>query len=157
EGQREIDLRLIPAPYRDTCIEFLTTLARPDHPAVVAAGVVLRGRPPPVRVIYDHYLRLRVIAEWGLARDLLDFSHWTQRDADQLLDDLIAGRHRDNGIGLAPSSRRGYIDTLKGLRECSPMLEHGLGFMPWGARTAAHVAGLTSRPVEHLPAPLPWS
>ncbi|MFR9779244.1 hypothetical protein ACL02O_24705 [Micromonospora sp. MS34] len=105
--------------------------------------------------VYGHYLRLRVLATWGLKRGLADFTAWRQSDADDVLHDVQQGRHRENGNGLTPGGVRQYVETLKLLRQCAPALPGGLRFMPWGARSAADVAGYR-RPTENLRAPLPW-
>jgi hypothetical protein len=156
DGQRGIDFRSLPVGYRDTCIDLLMVLANPDHPSVVTAGIVRRGRPAPVATLYTHFLRLRTIATWGTENGLLGFAHWTQRDANTFLAQLRGGRHRDAGDAVGSSTQAKYVDLLKLVRECGPVLPQGLTFMPWGARSALVVTGYRAAG-ENLTAPLPWS
>jgi integrase len=154
-AQRRIDLGAIPPGYRHDVMDILTILAQPGHEAVLEAGVVRRGDGATTAAICDVYTCLRTIAIWAEARGLRAFPEWRQRDADALVVALQHGTHREDGHGVKPSTVRGYIDALRFARDFHEGLSGGLGFQPWGARSAANVAG-DENPLENLTAPMPW-
>lgn len=156
QGERRIDFADIPDGYRADVTDLLMVLAQPDHPAVIEAGVVRRADPAPTYAVYGFYIRLRLLANWGAARSLPSFGAWRQQDCEDLLSDLQAGRHREDGHGLTPGTIRGYVEALKSLRDYRAVLPEGLSFQPWGARSANEVAGDDGRGVENETAPLPW-
>lgn len=156
QGERRIDFADIPDGYRADVTDLLMVLAQPDHPAVIEAGVVRRADPAPTYAVYGFYIRLRLLANWGAARSLSSFGAWRQQDCEDLLSDLQAGRHREDGHGLTPGTIRGYVEALKSLRDYRAVLPEGLSFQPWGARSANEVAGDDGRGVENETAPLPW-
>lgn len=153
---RAVDFTTIPGGWELTVREVLMVAVQPDHPAVVDAGVVRRGRPAPLATLVDIFRHLRAIAVWAASRDLPAPSGWCQADADALLADLRTGAHRDGGAALSPSSVSSYVAALKLLREFAPVLTgRGLPFQPWGARSPSNVAGLVVD-VENRTPPLRW-
>jgi hypothetical protein len=153
---RTIDFTTIPDGWELTVREVLMVAAQPDHPAVVDAGVVRRGRPAPLATMMAIFRHLRTIARWATSRGLAAPPHWCQADADALLADLRTGAHRAAGAALSPSSISGHVTALKLLREFAPVLtEHGLPFQPWGARSPSNVAGLVVDAENRTP-PLRW-
>lgn len=156
QAERWIDFTAVPDGYRADVTDLLMVMAQPDHPVVIEAGVVRRGNPAPAAAVYGNYVLLRILAKWGIARSLPSFAAWEQRDCDDLLEDLRAGRHREKGHGLAATSIRQYVDVLKLLRDCHPVLTQGLAFQPWGARQAPEIAGEDGRAPENETAPLGW-
>ncbi|WP_165968800.1 hypothetical protein [Arthrobacter crusticola] len=157
QAERRIDLAEIPDGYRSDAAGLMMVLAQPDHPAVINAGVIRRDGPAPTSAVYGTYLKLRTLARWATARSLPSFGIWEQRDCDGFLVDLQAGQHRENGRGLAPGTVRGYMEVLKLLRDFQAVLSEGLSFQPWGARSAAEIAGQDGWRTEVEAAPLIWS
>jgi hypothetical protein len=156
QSERRIDFAEIPDGYRPDATDLLMVLAQPDHPAVVEAGVVRRGGPAATYSVYISYICLRTLARWGTDRSLPSFAAWRQRDCDNLLADLRAGRHRQGGHGLSPGTIKNYVELLKLLRECHAVLPEGLNFRPWGARSPVNVAGYEQGGLENQTAPLAW-
>lgn len=155
-SERELDFSEVPEEWVATIREVLMITARPDHPEVVASGIVRRARPTAVDTMATDFRRLGIIARWARKRGLGGPATWTPPDADALLDDLRAGRHRDDGHALSSSSLHHYVRLIKMLRAFGPMLTGGgLPFQPWGARSAANVASWV-RPVENKTPPLRW-
>lgn len=156
QAERELNFADIPEAWVLPTREVLMVMAQPDHPHVVSVGVVRKADAAPLTSFVDAFQRLRVIAGWAARHDLDDLTRWTQRDADRLLDDLRTGGHRDDGEPLAPSTVCGYVTIVKWLRTFGPALTNrGLSFQPWGARSAATVAG-SARSVENKTPPLRW-
>lgn len=155
-AERELDFSDVPEEWMTTIREVLMITAQPDHPEVVASGIVRRARPAAVDTMATDFRRLGIIARWAAERGLGGPATWTPSDAEALRDDLRAGRHRDGGHGLASSSVHHYVRLIKMLRAFGPMLTSGgLPFQPWGARSAANVASHV-RPVENKTPPLRW-
>jgi hypothetical protein len=153
---RAVDFTTIPGGWALTVREVLMVAAQPDHPAVVEAGVVRRGRPAPLATLMDTFRHLRAITVWATDRGLPVPPAWCQADADALLADLRTGAHRDGGAALSPSSVSSYVSALKLLREFAPVLTGGgLPFQPWGARSPSNVGGLVVE-AENRTAPLRW-
>lgn len=117
-GERYIRFASAPDRHRMTIKNTLMTVAAPDRETVVEAGVVRRGDGTPPAGVYDCFRKLVVIAKWSEDRGISRFAEWDQADADRFLDDLRTGQHRMGGVGLAATSIRGYVTTLRLLREC---------------------------------------
>lgn len=156
QAERKIDFTLIQSGYRTDVANLLMVLAQPDHPAVIEAGIVRNDGPAPTSTVYGTYVLLRTLARWGADRSLPSFGAWHQRHCDDLLADLQAGRHRQDGYGLSSGTTRLYLDVLKLLRVCNGVLPEGLSFHPWGHRTAAAIAGYEKRSGENERTPLGW-
>lgn len=154
-SERFINFANTPARHRTTIKNILMTVAAPDRAAVVEAGVVLRGSGTPPVGVYNHFCKLVIIAKWSQARGITQFADWDQIDADHFLDDLRTGQHRPDGVGLSPSSIRGYLANLRLLRECQAVLPDALSFFPWAGRSAAKVSGIVTH-TENTTPPLPW-
>lgn len=154
-AERYIHFASAPDKHRTTIKNVLMTLAAPDREIVVNAGVVLRGDGTPPVGVYNHVVKLVVIAKWSEDRGIARFADWDQTDADRFLDDLRTGQHRVGGVGLGASSVRGYVATLRLLRECQAVLPDALSFFPWAGRSAANVSGLVTH-TENTTPPLPW-
>ncbi len=156
QGERTLDLSTIPDGYRDDAATILGILAQPDHPNVIAAGIIAKGRPKPTASVHEAFLRLRTIATWATNRTLPTFAHWTPSDADALLDALRTGTHRaETEAGVGPSTVREYISNLRLARTYAAALDSPLPFLPWAGRTAADIAGET-KTSENTTPPLPW-
>ncbi|WP_227999891.1 hypothetical protein [Mycolicibacterium sp. P1-5] len=138
-----------------TIKNILMTLAAPDREPVVEAGVVRRGDGTPPPGLYDCFCKLVVIAKWSEDHGIARFADWTQADADRFLDDLRNGQHRVGGVGLSATGVRGYVATLRLLRECHAVLPDALSFFPWAGRSAANVSGEVTH-TENTTPPLPW-
>lgn len=155
-AERELDFADMPASWALPIREVMMVLAQPDHPRVIAAGVIRRAKPAPFGTLVRVFAHLRVIAAWAIARDLYGPATWTQTDADALLDDLRAGHHRENGGALTPDTVRHYVILIKQFRTFGPALtDGGLAFQPWGGRSPNNVAEAV-RPVENKTPPLRW-
>lgn len=154
-GERYIHFASAPDRHRTTIKNILMTLAAPDRETVVNAGVVLRGDGAPQSGVYNQFLKLVVIANWSEDHGIVCFADWDQADADRFLDDLRTGQHRVGGVGLSASSIRGYVATLRLLRECHAVLPDALSFYPWAGRSAADVSGEVTH-TENTTPPLPW-
>lgn len=154
-GERFIDFSTVPAHHLVTVKNFLMVLAAPDRDAVIKAGVVRRGDGANPRGLYDAQLRLATIARWSDAHSLRRFADWTQPDADRFLEALTSGEHREDGYGVGASTVRGYVESLRLLREFREVLPDALTFRPWGALSSSHIAGLETRTENSTP-PLPW-
>lgn len=155
-GDRTIDLRSVPASYRESVRNFLVVLANPTHPAVVEAGVVHSADPTPAAGITASFYRLRKITLWGDAQGLSDFPDWTPLHANRFLQALREGKHGPAAAPLAPTSIRRYVGELKNVRRYSSVLPGGgLSFQPWGSM-AAHLVAQTPRQFENATLPLPW-
>jgi len=154
-GERYIHFASAPDVHRMTIKNTLMTVAAPDREAVVEAGVVRRGDGTPPTGVYDCFRKLVVIAKWSEDRGIARFADWGQADADSFLDDLRTGQHRVGGVGLRATSIRGYVTTLRLLRECQAVLPDALSFFPWAGRTAASISGEVTH-TENTTPPLPW-
>ncbi|MEI6537159.1 MAG: hypothetical protein WCN98_17590, partial [Verrucomicrobiaceae bacterium] len=151
-----IDFQRFPEGYRLACKEVLMILANPNHPKVVAAGVVRRGGPLAVVTLVNKATMMAVIAEWGTAHDLEHLHGWNQTDADEFLAALRSGAHKQGGVPLSPDRVRHYLEVLEHFRDFATALSGGgFQFVPWGARTAANVAGVTTS-IENSTRPMPW-
>ena len=151
-----IDFQRFPEGYRLACKEVLMILANPNHPKVVAAGVVRRGGPLAVVTLVNKATMMAVIAEWGTANDLEHLHDWNQTDADEFLAALRSGAHKQGGVPLSPDRVRHYLEVLEHFRDFATALSGGgFQFVPWGARTAANVAGVTTS-IENSTRPMPW-
>lgn len=156
QGDRTIDFADIVGDYRDDVATTLGILAQPDHPAVIAAGVIVKGRASPTSSVAGHFNRFKTIALWASARSLPSFAHWTQADADAFLDAIREGTHRDAAVaGVGPSTVRNFVITLRLARNFAPALQQPLSFMPWGARSASDIGGEYKARENDTP-PLPW-
>ncbi|MEC4873982.1 hypothetical protein R2361_26940, partial [Mycobacteroides chelonae] len=122
----------------------LMTVAAPDREVVVEAGVIRRGDGTPPAGLYDCFRKLVVIAKWSEDNGTARFADWTQADADRFLDDLRTGQHRAGGVGLTATSIRGYVTTLRLLRECQAVLPDALSFFP-GRAAALPASAVKSR------------
>jgi hypothetical protein len=157
QGDRRIDLGTIPSGYREDAACILMVLAQPVHESVVAQGVVRKAHASPVSTIIGRFGALRTLSVWGTLRGLDAFADWEPNDADQLLTDLRAGSHRQDGPVLLPGTVRHYIETVKLLRELAPVLPGGgLRFRPWVGQSAARVAGDARKLRQNDSEPLPW-
>lgn len=154
-GERYIHFASAPDVHRMTIKNILMTVAAPDREVVVEAGVVRRGDGTPPRGLYDCFRKLVVIAKWSEDNATAGFAEWTQADADRFLDDLRTGQHRAGGVGLGATGIRGYVTTLRLLRECQAVLPDALSFFPWAGRSAASVSGEVTH-TENTTPPLPW-
>ncbi|OHU01587.1 hypothetical protein BKG61_08755 [Mycobacterium syngnathidarum] len=154
-AERFIHFARAPIEHRVTIKNVLMTLACPDHEAVIEAGVIRRGDGASPSAVYNSFLKLVAIAKWSDDRGIACFSDWNQADADRFLDDLHAGQHRKNGLGVSAGSARHYVGTLRLLRECSGVLPDAFGFFPWAGRSSADVSGYVKH-TENVTAPLPW-
>jgi hypothetical protein len=154
-GERYIHFAGAPDVHRMTVKNILVTVAAPDREVVVAAGVVRRGDGTPPAGLYDYFRKLVVIAKWSEDNGIARFAEWTQADADRFLDDLRTGQHRAGGVGLGASGIRGYVTTLRLLRECQAVLPDALSFFPWAGRSAASISGEVTH-TENTTPPLPW-
>lgn len=154
-GERYIHFAATPDRHRMTIKNVLMTVAAPDRETVVEAGVVLRGDGTPPAGVYDYFRKLVVIAKWSEERGITRFAEWDQADADRFLDDLRTGQHRVGGVGLSATSIRGYVTTLRLLRECQAVLPDALSLFPWAGRSASSVSGEVTR-TENITPPLPW-
>lgn len=154
-AERYIHFANSPARHRTTIKNILMTLAAPDCETVVNAGVVLRGDGTPPVGVYNHFLKLVVIAKWSEDRGITCFADWCQADADRFLDDLRTGQHRVGGVGLSTTGIRGYVATLRLLRECHAVLPDALSFFPWAGRSAASISGEVTH-TENTTPPMPW-
>lgn len=154
-GERYIHFTGAPDGHRTVIKNVLMTVAGPDRETVVEAGVVLRGDGTPPAGVYDCFRKLVVIAKWSEDRGITRFVEWDQADADHFLDDLRTGQHRVGGVGLAATSIRGYVTTLRLLRECQAVLPDALSFFPWAGRSASSVSGEVTH-TENTTPPLPW-
>src|SRR5260370_22018829 len=155
-AQGRLRLASVPGSWQLTVREILTTFAQPDHPSVLAAGVVLPARPAPPETVAKWFFVLRTIATWAHARDAGTPDAWTTRTAGALKAAATDGTYRDGGEPLAPCMITKYVTAVKLLRERGPVLScGGLTFEPWPQRRAAQVAPY--RPsAENLTPPLPW-
>ncbi|WP_435278788.1 hypothetical protein [Rhodococcus yananensis] len=133
----------------------LMTIAAPSRSSVVAAGVVLRGDGTPPEAVYDHFCKLVTIAKWADERGIDSFADWSQVDADRFLEDLRAGERRAGGAGIGTSGIRGYVRSLRLLRECHAVVPDALTFFPWTGLSASQVGGEVAR-TENATPPLPW-
>lgn len=154
-GERYIHFASAPDRHRTTIKNVLMTVAAPDCETVVEAGVVLRGDGTPPAGVYDCFRKLVVIAKWSEERGITRFAEWGQTDAERFLDDLRTGQHRAGGVGLSATSIRGYVTTLRLLRECQAVLSDALSFFPWAGRSASSVSGEVTH-TENTTPPLPW-
>ncbi|RFZ14334.1 hypothetical protein VIMS_02682 [Mycobacterium marinum] len=154
-GERYIHFASAPDVHRMTVKNILMTVAAPDREVVVEAGVVRRGDGTPPAGLYDCFRKLVVIAKWSEDNGTARFADWTQADADRFLDDLRTGQHRPGGVGLTATSVRGYVTTLRLLRECQAVLPDALSFFPWAGRSASSVSGEVTH-TENTTPPLPW-
>ncbi|OKH81838.1 hypothetical protein EB75_14295 [Mycobacterium sp. ST-F2] len=154
-AERFIRFANAPLAQRQTIKNVLMTLASPDREEVVQAGVIRRGRGAPPSALYDHFIKLVVIANWAENRGITRFADWSQTDADRFLQDLQTGQHRKDAVGLGASSIRNYVGTLRLLRECSGVLPDALSFFPWAGRNSADVSGYVCH-AENTTPPLPW-
>ncbi|WP_053657272.1 hypothetical protein [Micromonospora sp. NRRL B-16802] len=153
---RRMNFAKIPGRWSLTIRELLMVLAQPDHPLVVEAGIVRRGRPAPVDTLVNTFVRLRTVAHWSASRGLPGPASWAQLDADLLLAALRDGSYRPDGEPVSPDTVRNYVLAIKLLRHFAPVLSgDGLGFQPWGARSATNVAEVVA-PVENKTPPLSW-
>lgn len=154
---RALYLSGIEGSYRTVARELLLCLAQPEHPAIVAAGVVPSTTRGSVGTLQQVVRHLAVISLWGVDSGLDHLSDWRQHDVERFLSTVKAGAYTPEGKPLAASTVRQYVKTLKDLRHYSPVLSGGgFGFMPWGATTAATVAGAT-RSAENVTRPMPLS
>lgn len=154
-GERYIHFASAPDVHRMTVKNILMTVAAPDREVVVEAGVIRRGDGTPPAGLYDCFRKLVVIAKWSEDNGTARFADWTQADADRFLDDLRTGQHRAGGVGLTATSIRGYVTTLRLLRECQAILPDALSFFPWAGRSASSVSGEVTH-TENTTPPLPW-
>lgn len=154
-GERYIHFAGAPDRHRTAIKNVLMTVAAPDRETVVEAGVVLRGDGTPPAGVYDCFRKLVVIAKWSEDGGITRFAEWDQADADRFLDDLRTGQHRVGGVGLAATTIRGYVTTLRLLRECQAVLPDSLSFFPWAGRSASSVSGEVTH-TENTTPPLPW-
>ncbi|MDV3126663.1 hypothetical protein M1247_17210 [Mycobacterium sp. 21AC1] len=154
-GERYIHFANAPDVHRMTVKNILMTVAAPGREVVVEAGVVRRGEGTPPAGLYDCFRKLAVIAKWSEDNGIARFADWTQSDADRFLDDLRTGQHRAGGVGLGATSIRGYVTTLRLLRECQAVLPDALSFFPWAGRSAASISGEVTH-TENTTPPLPW-
>lgn len=154
-GERYIHFASAPDVHRMTVKNILMTVAAPDREVVVEAGVIRRGDGTPPAGLYDCFRKLVVIAKWSEDNGTARFADWTQADADRFLDDLRTGQHRAGGVGLTATSIRGYVTTLRLLRECQAVLPDALSFFPWAGRSASSVSGEVTH-TENTTPPLPW-
>lgn len=154
-GERFIRFANVPAQHRLVVKNVLMVLACPDQDAVVDAGVVRRGRGGQPSALYDCFLRLVLITKWSTGQGIARIADWKQADADRFVEDLRAGLHRKDGVGIGATAVRSYVTALRLLRECSEVLPDAFTFFPWPGQTAADVAG-EIRHTENTTPPLPW-
>lgn len=157
EAERSVDLADISVTYRADVTTILGILAQPDHPNAISSGVVRKGLAAPTSTISQAFSIFKIITRWAGSRSLATFADWTAADADALLAALEQGSHRPGAeAGVSPSRVRAFITHLRYARSFASALEHPLQFQPWGARTAAEIAG-QQKAVENVTPPLPWS
>lgn len=157
QADRRIDLSKIRPDYRQDVETILGILAHPDHPNVIKAGIVRRGRSAPTSTVFELAHKLRVITDWGSARSLATFADWTTGDADAFLEGLLDGTHMEGAEGgLGAGTVRGYVTALRLARDFGAALEHPLLFRPWNGRTANEISG-SSRALENATPPLGWA
>lgn len=155
QAEKRANFSGIAEPYRQLAREMLMVLAQPDHPAVIAAGITRRAKPASTATLVNVALTMSVISAWAIERGITSADRWQQSDADAMLDDFGSGDTPD-GVARTPSTLRRYVSVLKHLREFGPVYSlPALTFMPWGARTAASVAGYR-RPDANVTQPMPW-
>jgi hypothetical protein len=156
QSERTLDFRTVPGTYQQSLRDVLVVLAQPTHPVVLAAGIARRGTHGSVATLVDSFRRLRTLAVWGSGENLPDFSSWTQQDADKFVASMRSGHHREGGAVLGPGTVRKFVQQLKLVRACGPVMPGGgLPFQPWGARSASTVAEEVTS-YENKTPPLPW-
>ncbi len=156
QGERYVHLDAVPEGYRESVRTAMVVIAQPDHPVVVAAGIVLRATPARPISVYDNVGLLRTIAAWGKSSGLQSFHQWTQNHCAKFLEAVLTGAHRPSGAGVALSTARQFVTALRLMRTCSPLLADGLTFRPWGAMAATAVVGEDAPGPENETDPLPW-
>ena len=156
QAERKLDFTHMHDHWALVIREALMVLTQPDHPSVMAQGVIRRADPCLAGGVVTWYHRFRVIARWAETHEIGGPETWTARDADSFKLALERGMHRPRGVPLSPAAVRHYIEAVKMLREFGPVLScGGLTFEPWPFRKPAHIAREV-RPVDNLTPPLPW-
>ncbi|WP_152926090.1 hypothetical protein [Microbacterium sp. GCS4] len=145
----------IPEGYRHDVKLYALLQGRPHHPTAVVAGVMIRKKVGSMDAILSELNDLAVVAAWGERKGLHTFGEWSPGLAEDFLDDLRKGEHRENGKPNAPSSVRGFVSLLKHVRNLAPLAQHPLPFQPWPAQSAAEVAE-ESMDGDNKTPPLPW-
>lgn len=153
-NDRNLNLGSIQPQYREDARELLMAKAQPLHPAVIAAGVVVRPEPAQPTQLLGIASRFSAMSAWAVGEGLYSLSEWTQDDAHDFLRALFAGQV--TGTAVSRSTARNYVVLLKDLRRYAPLLTSGgLSFAPWGAQTASGVTA-SNQGVENLTPPMPW-
>jgi hypothetical protein len=154
-AMRNIDMTDVPLGYMRNILDVLMLATQPDHPTIVAAGIVRRAEPARPVSVYGDFRELRMMALWGQSRGLWSFSAWTQQDADALLEAMMLGTHREGGSGVKRKTTRRAVTLLKDLYDARVILSEPIMFQPWGDRTPSDVAEDARAPENETP-PLPW-
>ena len=156
QSEKNFDLSTIPTGWRLTARELCITLAQPDHPAVVAAGVVRRATPANSSTLIGTLTHLRTVALWASANGIEAPSDLTSDDCLRFHAALRSGSHAPGGRPVGPSTARRYLDTIWLLHQIHDALTGGgLATDPFGGRSTSIIAGdLPS--IENATSPLPF-
>lgn len=152
---RYLSFERIPISYRLDVKLYLLFQGRPHHPYAVETGVVLRRKPASLNSLYATLSRFSLLSPWGEQKGLTSFSAWTPDDAEDFLDDLRSGSHREKGRSNDPTTVRAYVALMKNLAAMAPAAPNPLLFVPWPTQSAAEVAGEV-KDLEGRTPPLPF-